>query len=167
LWEHETALDVEETGHENLRLLDVDTTPTVFEDILYVASFSGGLYALAISSGNEVWRNEELKSVTSATGLDHYLVISSANEGVLCMDTITRELLWRYEVLRGAPGEPTIEGQNVFVGESKGAFLALSLRTGREVARIEFGHGFSAPASLARGRGFVVSNSGTLMAFNY
>ncbi len=167
LWEHDTSLDVEEMGHENLRLLDVDMTPVVFDDILYVASFSGGLYALAVSSGNEVWRNEALTSISAATRKDRYMVLSSANKGVLCMDAQTRKLLWRYEILRGAPGEPTIDGQKVFVGESGGAFLALSLQTGREIARIEFGHGFSAPASLARGRGFILSNSGTLLAFNY
>jgi outer membrane protein assembly factor BamB len=167
LWEHDTSLDVEETGHEHLRLFDVDTTPAVVDDILYVASFTGGLYALAISSGNEVWRNDKLTSITAATRKGRYLVLSSANKGVLCMDVRTRELLWQYEILRGAPGEPTIDGEKVFVGESGGAFLALSLQTGQEIARIEFGHGFSAPASLARGRGFVLSNSGTLMAFNY
>lgn len=167
LWERDTSLDVEETGHENLRLLDVDTTPIIVDDFLYVASFSGGLYALAVSSGNEVWRNEELTSVTAAARSGHFLVLSSANKGVLCLDAHTRDLLWNYEIIRGAPGVPTIDEQTVFVGESDGAFLALSLRNGEEIARIEFGHGFSAPASLTDGRGYVVSNSGTLMAFNY
>jgi hypothetical protein len=69
-------------------------------------------------------------------------------------------------VERGAPGRPQIAGQVVFVGETEGAFLALSLANGKEIARLEFGHGFTAPAVTGRGRGFVVSNGGTLFAFN-
>ncbi|MBN1656138.1 MAG: PQQ-binding-like beta-propeller repeat protein [Deltaproteobacteria bacterium] len=167
LWEHDTSLDVEGAGSENLRLLDVDTTPIVVDGVVYVASFSAGLYALTASGGAEVWRNSELTSVTTSACNGRFLVLSSANQGVLCLDLESRTLLWRFAVERGAPGEPTIAEQMVFVGESGGAFLALSLKNGAEIARIEFGHGFSAPASTAKGRGFVLSNSGTLLAFNY
>jgi outer membrane protein assembly factor BamB len=167
LWEHDTSLDVEDKGAEQLRLIDVDTTPVLINGLVYVASFSGGLYALSPSSGNEMWRDADLTGVTATAGSDRFLVLSSAEKGVLCVDVETHQLLWQYEIKRGAAGQPTIADQKVFVGESEGSFLALSLQTGQEIARIEFGFGFSATASVKHGRGFVMSNGGTLLAFNY
>jgi outer membrane protein assembly factor BamB len=167
LWEHDTSLDVEDKGAEQPRLVDVDTTPVLIDGLVYVASFSGGLYALSPTSGNEMWRDADLTGITATAGADHFLVLSSAEKGVLCMDVETHQLLWQYEIKRGAAGQPTIADQRVFVGESAGGFLALSLQTGQEIARIEFGFGFSSTASVKQGHGFVISNGGTLLAFNY
>jgi outer membrane protein assembly factor BamB len=165
VWERDTSLDIE--GEESLKYHDVDTTPVRFDNQIYVASFSGGLYALSARSGSVLWRDPSLTGITGLAGARGLLVITSADNGVMCFHPGRREVLWRHQVLRGSPGQPRVAAGNVFVGESDGGFVALSLRDGRELARIEFGHGFTAPASMGRGRGFVVSNGGTLFAFNY
>jgi len=167
IWERDTSLDLEDTGSDQNRIIDVDTTPTKVGKNLYVASFSAGLYALAPSTGAVVWRAPELKAITAIAAEGEKIVLSSAEKGVLCVDSGTHEILWRHPVKRGSPGELRISEGLVFVGESEGGFLALSLETGREQARLESGHGFSAPASIAQGRGFLLSNGGTLFAFSY
>ena len=83
------------------------------------------------------------------------------------MDRRTHAIIWNHPVKRGAPSESAVAEGLVFVGESEGGFLALSSRTGEETARIESGHGFSAAASVKDGRGFLISNGGTLFAFSY
>jgi len=83
------------------------------------------------------------------------------------VDLEQRRVRWRREFERGALGRPRIASRTVFVGESEGAFMALRLENGEEVSRLEYGNGFTAPATVARGRGFVVSNGGTLFAFSY
>ncbi len=166
-WERNIAIDIVDMGGEGPRLLDVDTTPVAVGDAVYVASFGGGLYALSASNGTVLWRDVELTGITNVRRSGRYLVLSSADRGVVCMDLRDRRVMWTRAVRRGAAGAPEVARGEVYVGESQGAFLALSLRTGHEIARMEFGHGFSAPASLSGGRGFVLSNGGTLLAFNY
>lgn len=166
LWERDTSLDLE--GEQKLRFSDVDTTPVPFEKQLLIASFSGGLYGLSVSSGAVLWRHAELTGVTAMARSGRLLVLSSAELGLVCMDLLEqRRIRWRRSLERGAPGKPRIEGETLFVGESEGGFMALSLHSGKEISRLEYGYGFSAPAALARGLGFVVSNGGTLLAFRY
>jgi hypothetical protein len=42
--------------------------------------------------------------------------------------------------------------------------IALDVASGDELGRLESGHGFVARAAVAHGRGFIVTNSGTLLA---
>ncbi len=165
LWERDTSLDLE--GEQKLRFSDVDTTPVRFEKQLLVTSFSGGLYGLSVSSGAVLWREAELTGVTAMARSGRWLVLSSAEQGLVCMDLEQRRIRWRRSFERGAPGKPGIDAETVFVGESEGGFMALSLQSGKEMSRLEYGNGFSAPAAVARGRGFVVTNGGTLLAFAY
>ncbi|MCS6798898.1 MAG: hypothetical protein NZ898_10260, partial [Myxococcota bacterium] len=73
--------------------------------------------------------------------------------------------VWRRSVERGAPGTPLSVGPWLLVGESEGALLLLELGTGRERGRLDGGLGFLAQPAFARGRGFVLGNSGSLRAF--
>lgn len=165
VWERDTSLDLQ--GEQKLRFSDVDTTPVRFEKQLLVASFSGGLYGLSVTSGAVLWRDAELTGVTAMARSGRWLVLSSADKGLFCVDLEQRRVRWRRVFERGALGQPRISARTVFVGESEGAFMALKLESGEEVSRLEFGNGFTAPATVARGRGFVVSNGGTLFAFDY
>lgn len=167
VWERDTSLDVEEKGGDQSPLLDVDTTPIKVGNEIFVASFSAGVYALSPVNGAILWRVPELTSVTAMASDGNMVVFSSSENGVVCMDSATHEILWKREVKRGSPGEIMISDGLVFVGESEGGFLALSTKTGREQARLESGHGFSAAASIIGRRGFLVSNGGTLFAFSY
>ena len=166
LWERDTSVELEPAAEGAPRFADVDTTPLVIGDTVYVASFAGGLYALELESGTVRWRDEELTGVIGIEPAgDRLLVLSSGDLGVVCVDRFDRNVLWRKRIPRGAPGEAVVARDLVLVGESQGGFVTLALQTGRELGRFETGHGFSARASVADGRGFVLSNGGTLYAF--
>jgi outer membrane protein assembly factor BamB len=165
-WERDTALDLEESEDTATRFVDVDTTPVIVGDRVWVASFSGGLYELALGSGSVLARESELTGIVSITaaGADT-LILSSADAGIVRFDTGTRRARWRRAVRRGAPGTARVERGVVLVGENLGGFLALSLDTGAELSRFESGHGFTAECAVAGRLGFVVSNGGSLFAF--
>ncbi|MEC7524192.1 MAG: PQQ-binding-like beta-propeller repeat protein [Myxococcota bacterium] len=165
-WERDTAAELEPGPDGTPRFADVDTTPLVIDDLVYIASFAGGLYALELESGSVRWRDEALTGVTHITAASRrLLVLSSAELGVALVDREDREILWRKVPPRGAPGPATVTDDLVLFGESQGGFITLSLTTGRELGRIETGHGFSARAAVADGRGFVLTNGGVLLAF--
>ena len=165
-WERDTSLELEPGPDGTARFADVDTTPVVVDDLVYIASFAGGMYALELESGTVRWRDEELTGIIGITpASDRLLVLSSGDLGVLLIDRNDHEVVWRKRLPRGAPGEAIVAQDLVIFGESQGGFVTLALQNGRELGRVEAGHGFTARASIADGRGFILSNGGTLFAF--
>lgn len=166
LWERDTSVELEAGPEGAARFADVDTTPLVLDGLVYIASFAGGMYALDIESGTVRWRDEELTGITAITpATERLLLLSSGDLGLVCFDRVDQEILWRKVLPRGAPGEAVVAGDLVLFGESQGGFITLALQNGRELGRIEAGHGFTAPPSVADGRGFVMDNGGMLYAF--
>ncbi|MGD8863932.1 MAG: PQQ-binding-like beta-propeller repeat protein [Myxococcales bacterium] len=166
LWETDTSVDLEDLD-ETRRFVDVDTTPVVAGDLVFAASFSGGLYAMELDSGTVTHHDAELLGVTGLAADQDSLVVSSADKGIVTLDLRSLTPRWTRHVERGAPGQPIIAGNRVFIPESRGALLALSLADGSEVGRLETAHGITAGPSLAGGLGFTLSNGGTLYAFAY
>lgn len=175
IWERDTALDLPEAAEGATRFLDIDTTPVVLGSSVYVASFAAGFYEVALSSGSVRARDESRTGITaisvserakSSNGEQGFMVLSSADDGVVCLAMPDRSTLWTHAVPRGAAGVPKIYRDFVLVGENSGGFLALSVGTGQELSRFESGYGFSAEPAISGRWGFVVSNGGTLFAFS-
>ncbi|HJL14351.1 MAG TPA: PQQ-binding-like beta-propeller repeat protein [Sandaracinaceae bacterium LLY-WYZ-13_1] len=165
-WERDTSVELEPGPDGTPRFADVDSTPLVMDDVVYVASYAGGMYALELASGTVRWRDEELTGIVSMEpASDRILILSSGDLGVVALDRFDREILWRRQIPRGAPAEPLVARDLVLFGETQGGFITLALQNGRELGRIETGHGFNARASVIDGRGFVLSNGGSLLAF--
>lgn len=166
IWELDTSLDVPELD-ETQRYLDVDTTPAIVDGVAYIASFSGGLYGIDVKTGTVRQHESQIKSVTGVTTDGAVLIVTSAEQGVLCLELPSLGPLWRWNVRQGAPGVPVIAAGQVFVPESQDGLIALDLTSGRERGRLHTAHGITTPASLADGQGFVLSNAGRLYAFTY
>ena len=164
-WERNTALEVPETEPGRPRYTDVDTTPAVIDDKVYVASFGGGLYALDANNGSVVWREPDMTGITSLKATpDGALILVSADRGVVRFDVRARAADWQKVLERGSFGVPEIFDGLVVVGDSRGSLVALDLQTGDELGRVDSGHGFVARANLLDGRGFVITNGGVLLS---
>jgi outer membrane protein assembly factor BamB len=167
VWERDTSVDVDGPAGGRPQFVDVDTTPLLADGHVYIASFAGGIYALEPRSGTVEWHDQTRTGVVGIAESRGELILSSADQGVVAVTRDTREELWAHPIRRGAASAPIIAGRSILVSVSKGAFLALSLRTGEETARFEAGYGFTAPPSIHDGIGFVVANGGSLHAFSY
>lgn len=166
-WERDTTLDLEAGPDGPPRFADVDTTPLLVEGVLYVASFAGGLYALELESGSVLHRDREMTGVTAiAEATSRVLILSSGDRGIVAYDRVARRPLWERAASRGGPTQATVADGLVLFGETGGGFVTLALSSGRELGRFEAGHGFSAAATVAAGRGYVLSNGGSLIAFS-
>jgi outer membrane protein assembly factor BamB len=168
LWVVDTTLDFADPAQTEQGFVDVDTTPVQVGEIIYAASFLGGLYGLRVVDGVAQFRNAELTAITSLAANERTLVTASAERGVTCYDLPTLTIRWsRRDNMRGVPNHVRVSGRSAYVTETRGAFLALALADGREVGRIQTEHGFTATPSLVDGRGFIMNNSGVLYAFDY
>jgi outer membrane protein assembly factor BamB len=163
-WELETALDVERRPGNVPQFLDVDTTPVLVRGTLFVASFTAGLYAVDPDNGSVIWRDATFRGVTGLAGAGRMLVISSARRGISLLDLRTRLVVWEKAPERGAPTAPVVtDSGTVLYGETQGSLLSLSLSDGREIARAEGGHGFSATPSVQGQLGGAMSNGGRFL----
>jgi outer membrane protein assembly factor BamB len=168
LWVVDTTLDFADPAQTEQGFVDVDTTPVQVGDIVYVASFLGGLYGLRAQDGVAQFRNAELTTITSIAADDRTLLIASSEHGVICYDLPTLTTRWRrQDWVRGAPNNIRLEQHVAYVTETRGAFLALALADGRELGRIQTEHGFTASPTLTDGLGYVLNNAGVLYAFDY
>jgi outer membrane protein assembly factor BamB len=166
LWSVDTSLDLEELDPTR-RFVDIDTTPVVVDNLVYVASFSGGLYGLDLTTGTVRVHESHLTAVTALSATRDALIASSAESGVLCLDLPGLTPRWQRKIRRGAPGRAEIQGDTVYVAESNGDLIALALADGQEVGRLRTAHGVTAPPVLEQRRGFVLSNAAMLYAFTY
>lgn len=168
VWEVDTSEDIGEVESNRPTFGDVDTTPVVTDDFVYVASYAAGLYALSRSNGSLEWRDESKTGIVEMAQAGPWLVLLSVTDGVSAMDRTTREVKWRRPVERGAPTSARVLADSglLLYGESRGPLLAVAVRDGRELARLESGHGFTAPPAVLGELGAVLSNGGTLFVFD-
>ncbi|MFW5875312.1 MAG: PQQ-binding-like beta-propeller repeat protein [Myxococcota bacterium] len=163
-WERDTSLDLDEDLQPAFR--DVDTTPVIRGDTIYIASYSGGLYALDRRNGSVQWRDPERTGIVGLA-LDpsgEHLVASSGDE-LAVLGLPDREVRWSRPMPRGTATTAVTHRGLIVVGASEGSLVALRMSDGGEVGRLDSGEGFSAPPATALARGFALSNGGTLFAF--
>jgi len=168
LWVVDTTLDLVDSAQADLGFVDVDTTPVRVGDAVYVASFAAGLYALRVQDGTALHHHAELTGVTSLAADDRTITLVSAEHGVVCYELPDMSVRWsRNARIRGAANHVRLHDRMLFVTESLGALLALSISDGRELGRLQTEHGFSAEPTLRAGQGAIVGNSGIMYAFDY
>jgi outer membrane protein assembly factor BamB len=164
LWVRDTTADMD-THSDELRFTDVDTTPVVLGESVYVASFAGGLYALEAASGSVRWVRPEWTGVVAlADAGGGRLALASGDFGIQSVRMDNGDRLWSTPVRRGAPTSISIVGDSIVYGETTGGLVTLT-SLGREISRYEDGHGFAAPIAIEAGLAAVVSNAGTLLVF--
>ena len=176
------AADAEQSrGGDELRYLDVDTTPIVSKigdlDVVFVASYEGGVYALDALSGGRIWANDAVIGATELTlweapakprGPDRtpevhrVLIASSGLTGLWGVDVETGAELWRRDLPTGGvtAAEPW-EGA-LLVGTTRyGIFLVHPL-DGGVLDGLHSGGAFAAQPSAYGRRAFMLSNEGIL-----
>jgi|GEM_PF-1387293 len=125
------------------------SSPTVYNDTVYVTSQDNYLYALDAATGNLTWKEEGLEDIYSSPIVADGLVIvtadwgfSVADENVFAFDATSGEKVWEAEISSVGPDEitggkflkssPTVVGETVYVGGA-GRLYALDLQTGERV----------------------------------
>jgi outer membrane protein assembly factor BamB len=160
---------------ESLGFFDVDATPVVIDETLYVTSSSGGVYALDKTSGLVRWRtplwDASMPSVTGNVGGltsdGTLLYVVAADLGIHALD-LQGNVVWRVGANRGGePGVPVVSGDLVLYTLARDGLYLARRRSGDIVEYWDPGDGISAsPAVTSDGRMFVISNRAILYAFD-
>ncbi len=174
-------------GGDVPRYLDVDTTP-LFDRVasgavVYVASYSGGAFALDAENGTRVWANDKVTGANSLVmweqpshprrdgdGPDYparkLLLASSGLTGLWALDPNDGHTVWRRNLPEGGMTAPEpIEGA-LLVGTTRYGLFLFSPLDGGVIDGIATGNGFAmTPAAYGR-RAFVMSNGGGFLGLS-
>jgi outer membrane protein assembly factor BamB len=174
-------------GGELPRYLDVDTTPVAGRvrgsDVVYVASYAGGVFALDAEDGSRVWVNENATGVTELTlwsqpahapreghgpevRAKSVLLGSSGLSGLWALDPETGKTIWRRTVPQGGLTAPVPVAGAVLVGTTRYGLFLMSPLDGGVIDGIDSGASFAmTPAAYGR-RAFVMSNQGSFLGLH-
>jgi outer membrane protein assembly factor BamB len=145
------------------QFVDVDTTPTVRDDVAYVASYSGGLYGIDPRDGT-IRMRLAIEGVGDITAEADRLYFVAPRLG---LHATTREghVLWRQGLTQaGDLTQPMVFGRYLLFSGSKAGMFVVDRETGALLELFNPGHGICAAPTLdlAQRRVYVLSNSGAL-----
>ncbi|MGB0678914.1 MAG: PQQ-binding-like beta-propeller repeat protein [Polyangiales bacterium] len=165
VWDFATADDIAAEADDDV-LFDVDTTPVVVNERVYVASSHGGLYVLAAESGELIDRDPRLRAVSALTTDGRTLYLTAHGRGIVAYAPEAQRIVWQRPV-SGALAPPVVADGKLIAGESQGRLLVLDAATGKLLAAMRDSQGFAAPVEVAGERWFVLTNGGTLWALSW
>jgi outer membrane protein assembly factor BamB len=149
------------------RFQDVDSTPVVDGQSVYVASFDAALHSLDVESGGINWTVDEGAYVPVTVGQGRFsdrLFYSTVSGKILSVDKRSGKILNTVVVKRGIATQPTFFKGYLLYGESEGALVVADPESGAVISRFEPGTGLVArPSAIdATGEVYFISNAANL-----
>jgi outer membrane protein assembly factor BamB len=156
LWENIVAVGRGRTEIE--RLADINATPRVLGQDIYVVSYRGRLANLALESGQILWTTD--MSSHTDLGLDWTTIFVSRSDGeVVAVSRNSGTELWRQSALRMRRlTTPTPIGQSVVVGDFEGYLHWIDVITGAIQARHRAGRAAFINAPVSGGELLIVQD---------
>jgi len=162
----ETSIAIPKGRSEIERLVDLDVDPIVINDVIYVASFQGGVAAISEADGDILWRNEGVSSHSGLSNDYRYLYLANPESHVMQLDQRSGAGLWKQKDLHQRRlTAPAAYENYVVVGDFEGYVHWLSSTDGRQMGRIQITDGaIDAKPIVADNIVYVYAKDGTLAA---
>jgi len=184
------AAEAEQSGGgEAPRYLDVDTTPIVARissgDVVFVASYAGGVFALDAENGTRAWVNEKATGATELVlweqpehasrqgqGADQdatvpaqrILFASSGQTGLWALEPNDGRTLWRRNLPEGGVTAPVPVSGALLVGTTRYGLFLFSPVTGGLIDGAMPGGSFAMAPVTAGVRAFVLASGGDFLS---
>jgi outer membrane protein assembly factor BamB len=149
------------------QFVDVDSTPALSDDLAYVSSYSGGLYALDARDGSVKWRLG-IEGVGDVTAEGGRLYFVAPRYGLHAAHP-DGHVLWRQGLSEaGDLTHPMVVGDYLIFSGSRAGLFVIDRGSGELLEIFNPGQGVCAPATFdpATHRLYVLSNSGSLYALS-
>lgn len=126
--------------NKNKRFRDIDATPVVDGDLIYVAGYDDKLYCISANKGEIIWRVDG-GGYNAVTLLGDKLIYPTTSGEVVALKKSNGNKLWSYKLDEGIATQ-VVEYKGVVVfGESQGKLLFLDPSTGSPLGSVDPGRG--------------------------
>lgn len=164
IWEQRVAIP---QGRSELeRMVDVDASPLLVGNILFVVGYQGELLALSRANGRPLW-SQPVSSFSDLAAGEGKVYVTVANSSIEAYATNNGRLAWENEqLLRRKLTAPTAFQSYVAVADEEGGYLHLLSQSDGEIVarrRIDRG-GVRSPMIAIDDVLYVYSNDGKLVA---
>lgn len=151
------------TLNRNTRFKDIDSSPLIDGDALYINSYDDQLYCLSKNKGEILWKSPHGGSTTPLLLGDHLITTSSKGE-ILSLSKKDGSLVWKKKTTQGIYIDPASYKGLIVAAESQGKVSILDHLTGEIKASFEPGRGvFSKPTVVsAKNLIYFVSGEGNV-----
>ena len=141
----------------NARFKDLDVQPAKVGNTLYVASSSGGLYALSADDGKTLWQRD-IFGISSVRAFQDSLYVSSQS-GIFRLKKNTGETIWQNIIRDGALISPLALGKRyIYASVQKFGLVILDRVEGDTLHIIDNGSDFTSAPLLKDGTLTLLSN---------
>ena len=133
---------------------DIEASPLLLDDAVYVGNLSGVFYCLDAHTGNVGWQYKCGSSIygsanwaLSPDNQEKWVLVGSYDNRLYCFEAETGELNWSYETDNYINGAPATDGTHVVFGGCDELLHILSVADGTKIG--EVGAGSYIPGSAA------------------
>ncbi|UYL08165.1 PQQ-binding-like beta-propeller repeat protein [Bdellovibrio sp. SKB1291214] len=153
--------------NRNKRFRDIDASPILDGEQIYIAGYDDKLYAVSAAKGEVLWRVDQggYSSVTIAGDRIYY---PTTNGEVLALNKSNGQKVWSYKVKDGIATQVKLFKGILTFGESQGRLQFLDAGTGQALGDMEPGRGIlSAPqVDESANRVYFISGEANLYAID-
>ena len=146
-----------------VKFADVDASPVVDGDTLYISSYSGGFYALNKKNGETLWKVDS-NSASTPTCDDNKVYLPAEDGKISAIKKEDGKKVWEYNLEKGVPTSVVIIGNYLLFGSSHDALYLLNKDSGEVVETTSASSGFSASPIFYDETIYAISNAGYIYA---
>lgn len=147
--------------NKNPRFKDIDASPVVDGDQIYVNSYDDKLYCLSKSAGTILWKSD-FGGATAPIISGDKLIYSSSKGYLMSISKADGKLLWKKETSLGIFTEPILYKGNIVVGESQGSLLFFNMLSGEELASFDPGRGIMSRINIVDNVAYFISGEANI-----
>lgn len=153
--------------NKNKRFRDVDATPVIDGNQLYIAGYDDKLYCVSSEKGEILWRVEG-GGYSAVTLLGDKIIYPTSTGEVWALNKSNGDKVWTYKLNEGIATQVVpFKGTLVF-GESQGKLRFIDPSTGRTIGAMEPGRGILSTPQVdeKKNRVYFVSGEANLFAID-
>lgn len=145
------------------RMIDIDATPIVSDNVLYTVSFQGFVSAITLSNGHVLWQHKLSSYKDMALG-GRYLYVTDAKSHVWAFNKHNGSVAWRQkELMYRGLSAPVLSQYGVLVTDKLGYLHVLSKRDGHLLGRLQIAkEEIDASPVVAGNHVYVITDKGVL-----
>ncbi|WP_295902829.1 PQQ-binding-like beta-propeller repeat protein [uncultured Bdellovibrio sp.] len=153
--------------NRNKRFRDIDATPVIDGNQIYIAGYDDKLYCVSLDKGEVIWRIDG-GGYSAVTMVGDKIIYPTTNGEVWALKKANGDKVWSYKLKEGIATQVKAYKGSLVFGESQGKLKFLDPNSGAELGAMEPGRGILSTPQVDEkaGRVYFISGEANLFAIN-